>query len=183
MIKLFEQYNEYNQVKEWLDEMKIRNYIINDDLTVDVNDDVDIRGCVLSEIPIQFGRVMGSFYCQNNFLKTLKGSPTYVDGAFNCSNNNLTTLEGCPKYIRRVFNFRENEITSLKGAPNEVQGHFDYYENPLPIDILDFDDVVRYGDIKELIKHQDEYGIWNNDGSLNQARFDIFCKDYASLVK
>lgn len=42
MIKLFEQFNEYSQVKSWLDEMGIEKYTINDDLTVDVDYDVEL---------------------------------------------------------------------------------------------------------------------------------------------
>mgnify|MGYP001619549182 FL=1 len=53
-----------------------------------------------------------------------------------------------------------------------------YYldDNQLP------DEIFEIYDIKDVIKHQDEYGIWNNDGSFNKGRWDIFFKDYESGI-
>ena len=56
-------------IKEWLDLMEIKNYKVNEDLIVDVNDDINIYNKCLTEIPIQFGIVKGDFYCYNNNLK------------------------------------------------------------------------------------------------------------------
>jgi hypothetical protein len=54
------------------------HYKINDDLTVDVDTDVNISCKYLTNIPIQFGIVIGSFECQSNNLTSLKGCPTKV---------------------------------------------------------------------------------------------------------
>jgi hypothetical protein len=74
----------YKETKEWLDEMEIENYIINDDLTVDVNDDVNLVNKNLSYIPIKFGVINGGFYCSKNNLISLVGSPNIVKGNFYC---------------------------------------------------------------------------------------------------
>ena len=197
MIKLFEQYNEYNKVKKWLDKMCIKNYTINDDLTVDVNGQVYLHNKDIGEnggMPIQFGRVNGSFSCSNNNLTSLKGCPEYVGGAFHCSKNKLTTLEYCPKYIGDDFYCSYNKLTSLKGCPEQVEldfdcndnrltslinapmkvnGNFVFGHNPLPKEILDL-----HIDHNFLLENQEEYGIWNNDGSFNLARFNILIEDY-----
>jgi len=72
-------------IREWLEQMGIENYTINDDGTVDVDGDVNISNKNLTEIPIQFGKVNGNFWCNNNELTTLKGVPRIVGGIFSCS--------------------------------------------------------------------------------------------------
>ena len=158
MIKLFEQYNEYSQVKEWLDEMGIENYTINDDLTVDVKGNVRIFHQSLTEIPIQFGVVDGNFYCDYN---------------------NLTSLKGCPRYVTKVYNADHNKINTLKYVPEEIGWSFSIENNPLPKEIYNF---RAFYSISDLLKYQDEYGIWNSDGSFNKARYDIFFKDCKSGI-
>lgn len=199
MIKLFEQYKEYDQVKSWLDEMGILTYTINDDLTVDVDNNLIIRSKGITEIPVQFGKVDGMFDCSGNNLTSLKGSPVKVNWAVDCSNNKLTSLEYSPKYVDGTFtcvyneissligspeyvtgNFvcRDNKLTSLKGAPTEVIGSIIIHSNPLAYEVVDFDDT------RLLIKYQDEYGIWNSDNSFNKGRFYIFKNDYKNgLIK
>lgn len=114
--------NVYNQakIKKWLKKMKIKNYTINPDLTVDVKGDVNISHSHLDFIPIQFGVVSESFYCYNNRLKTLKGTPHEVGEDFYCHNNVLLNLEDGPKKVGRTYHFSDNQVVSLKGMPNEI---------------------------------------------------------------
>ncbi len=222
MIKLFEDFNEYSQVKSWLDKMYITGYTINDDLTVDVDRDVHINQKDLINIPIQFGKVAGTFNCYHNLLTSLKGCPMYVGGAFYCNDNKLTSLEYAPTHIDGNFNCKENELITLKGCPKKIQGAFncshnkltsleyfpgeiageiycgnnslttlkyapkeinDYFgvgNNPLPSKILPWLDNASLKKI--LFKHQEEYGIWNDDGSFNKGRWNIFVKDYNNNI-
>ena len=112
------------QIKNWLDEMGVVNYKIKPDLTVDVEGDVDLSSKDLKEIPIQFGKVSESFYCYNNYLKSLKGSPQKIGGSFSCSNNYLKSLKGAPQKIGGNFSCSNNQIKSLKGAPQKVGESF-----------------------------------------------------------
>jgi hypothetical protein len=128
------------------------------DGTVDVNGDVNLFNHKLSKIPLKFGRVTGSFYCQRNKLTTLEGCPKVVGGSFYCHNNKLTSLLGCPGEVPGSFwcyknklttllgcpgevglNFAcsHNQLTSLEGCPREVGGEFYCYYNPLPQEIMD----------------------------------------------
>ena len=116
---------------EWLEEMNIKNYKINPDGTVDVNGDVDISQKQLTEIPIQFGKISGNFYCYNNNLTTLKGAPIYVGGDFTCSYNKLTSLKGAPEYVGGHFYCYNNNLTSLDGAPKYIEGDFYCNKNKL----------------------------------------------------
>ncbi len=45
------------EVKKILDDLSIKNYIINDDLTVDVNGHVNLRNKNLISIPVKFSKV------------------------------------------------------------------------------------------------------------------------------
>ena len=153
-----------NTIREWLYEMNIINYTINDDLTVDVDDDVDINNKNIIEIPIKFNRINGTFYCIDNNLVSLKGCPSYVKfnfvctdniltslefcptfvgGYFNCSNNKLKTLEYCPTHINESFICSDNKLTSLKGCPTFVDGYFHCYNN--------FDTLTNINDLDSKI--------------------------------
>lgn len=142
--------------------------------------------------------INGGFFCDGNHITSLEYGPETVTGGYHFSNSNLTSLEtlsakiggdvyfnsnklttlkGCPKVINGDFNCAENQLTSLLEAPVEVQGNFYYYKNPLPKSILDLTD-----DIVIFLKNKEEYGIYNNDGSFNTGRFNIFLQDYNSGI-
>ena len=71
-------------VDAWLKEYGVKNYTINEDLSVDVNSDVDLMDKSLIEIPISFGVVSGNFSCKYNNLTSLEGCPVEVGGYFHC---------------------------------------------------------------------------------------------------
>ena len=81
--KLFESVSDsqffktYEETKNWLDDMDIENYTINDDLTIDVDGDgdVNLNNKKLEKIPVKFKSIGGYFDCYNNKLTSLKGSP------------------------------------------------------------------------------------------------------------
>ena len=147
-----ESFKTKEEVQNWLDSMRIKNYTINNDLTVDVKSDVKLTGSGLTNIPVQFGiisgnfncsinklttlegcpkEVKGNFWCNNNNLTTLEGGPKEVKGSFDCTKNNLTSLQGCPKEVGGDFYCNDNKITSLEGCPKEVDGYFDCGNNEL----------------------------------------------------
>ena len=139
-------------IDQWMKEnTKCNNYTINNDGTIDVNDEIDISNIDIIEFPdyIRFGKVKGNFYCVNcksltslkgvpkevgggfycsrcNSLRSLEGAPKEVNGYFNCSYcTSLTSLEGIPKAVGRNFICSHcDSLTSLKGAPEEVGDSF-----------------------------------------------------------
>ena len=66
------------------------SWVINENGEVDVYGSVDMTNMNLTEIPVKFGSVSGSFYCSNNQLTSLEFAPKSVGGNFYCSRNNLT---------------------------------------------------------------------------------------------
>lgn len=105
----------------WLRQYNINNYVINDDLTVDVKGDVYLDSKNLSTIPINFGTIDGSFMCQGNLLTSLKGCPHTVTASFNCNNNKLTSLEHGPKNVTFGYGCANNLLTSLKGCAKKLK--------------------------------------------------------------
>ena len=109
----------------------ISNYVINDDGSIDVDGDVDLNDCELTELPLTFNKVTGIFDCDGNNLTSLEGSPQSVGGHFYCGYNKLTSLEGSPKYVTRTFHCANNNLTDLKGSPKSIGGNFYCRNNPI----------------------------------------------------
>ena len=82
-------------VEDWLKLNKVKNYTINEDLSVDVDGDVNLVGNYLVGIQVNFRNVSGNFSCVYGNLTTLMGCPKKVGGNFYCYNNELLSLEGC----------------------------------------------------------------------------------------
>jgi len=108
-------------VIEVCEKYEIENYIINDDLSIDVDGDVELDSKNLKYLPLKFNYVSGYFTCARNKLKTLKGSPQTVSGSFYCNNNKLKSLEGCPQTVDGNFICIDNKLTDLEHFP-EVNG-------------------------------------------------------------
>ena len=119
------------QIKDWLFSMNIENYVINDDLSVDVDGNVNISYRQLTKIPVKFGSVSGRFSCYSNNLSSLEHCPSFVGGNFSCHNNMLTSLEHCPSFVGGNFYCYHNNLTTLEHCPSFVGGHFDCDHNNL----------------------------------------------------
>lgn len=122
-----------SMIEKWLQNMGVENYIINNDMTIDVRGDVILAGYGLKEFPfyIQFNKVSGVFDCSENQLTSLRGCPYEVGNNFICTFNQLTTLEGAPKKVKGLFYCFHNKLTTLEGAPREINGNFDCSYNDL----------------------------------------------------
>lgn len=136
-------------IEKWLDQLEIKNYTINDDLTVDVKGYVILDKQTFEQFPVKFNKVGGNFSCRDCInltslegaplkvrgsfscrgcinLTSLKSSPQEVGGHFFCSNcNNLTTLEGATQEVGRDFYCSGcTALVSLEGSPRKVSGNF-----------------------------------------------------------
>jgi Leucine-rich repeat (LRR) protein len=119
------------EIENWLNHYGIKNYTINSNLTVDVNDyDVMLYDKGLTHLPVQFNKVVGDFCVNNNQLISLLGSPKIVRGDFSCVNNPLTSLIGGPIDVRDSYFCSRCQLTTLEGAPKELDS-FDCSNNQL----------------------------------------------------
>jgi hypothetical protein len=60
----------------------IIDYIINDDLSINVDGGVYLEKKKLEYLPLKFNYVGVDFICSNNKLESLKGCPQTVGGGF-----------------------------------------------------------------------------------------------------
>jgi len=122
---------EYLNIFKEIEKLGIENYTFNDDLTIDVNGNVDLYDKYLSKIPIKFRNVSGFFDCSYNNLTSLEGCPKTIGDYFDCDNNMLTSLVGGPETVVDYFDCSYNELTSLLGSPKTLGGYFDCSNNNL----------------------------------------------------
>ena len=145
-------FNQKALIEEQLRSWDIFSYRINDDLTVDVDYQVDLDNKEIPYLPFKFGKVDGYFSMQNcrlrslvgcpnevhgdfmvmfNEIETLEGFPELVTGDIDLDNNKLVSLVGAPQFAKGSFTVNENSLKSLKGAPLEVDGEFHCRVNKL----------------------------------------------------
>ena len=107
------------KIREFLKKQDVRKYSFHstDDIipevTVDVEGsikitkkDLDEHGC----IPIPFGKVSGSFICNDCGLTSLSNAPDEVGDIFCCSGNKLESLKGCPGKVGISFECASNAV-------------------------------------------------------------------------
>ena len=88
-------------IGKWLKKMRIQNYTILENLSVNVDGCVYLDNFSLKKIPIQFNIIKEDFWCDNNQLESLEGVPREVGGSFYCYNNQLKSLD----YVPQKFKF------------------------------------------------------------------------------
>ncbi len=115
------------QIKEY----DIKDYSINEDGSIDCNQDVNLSYKHLIEIPILFNKISGKFLIFSNQLSSLKNCPVQIDDYFDCSSNQLKTLEFGPEYVGREYQCYDNKLITLNGCVEEVYGDFDCSDNNL----------------------------------------------------
>lgn len=114
-----------------MDALKVEKYKIKEDLTVDVDGDVDFSVGMLKKIPVKFGKVTGNFNCSYNALNNLTNSPTQIGGIFNCSGNEIYTLIKGPSYVAGGYFCTDNRLENLEGFPMYCEIIFDARRNKL----------------------------------------------------
>jgi hypothetical protein len=127
--KIFESNTEIDKICRKYD---IINYTINNDNSVDVDDDVNLWDKKLESIPLNFNIVNGYFDCGSNQLTSLKGCPVRVGDWFYCNYNRLTSLQHSPQYMENgYFSCGRNKIESLQYCTKLIRGDFYCYNNEL----------------------------------------------------
>lgn len=176
----------------------IKNYTINDDLTIDIDGNVDLSNKGLIYIPLKFNKVNGRFSCDCNSLTSLYGSPKIVNDSFNCSYNNLKTLKYFPEYVVGDIYCSNNNLVTMKHIPINFRNSLYCSDNCL-ISTMFISHKLEHlscsnnefpawfnrlsKDDKQLVlNYQDEYGIWYSDGSLNEKRYEYFRKDLKDKI-
>ena len=65
-----------------------------------IQGNVDLRNLCLTELfDLSDVEIEGYYWCNNNYLTSLRGAPLTVRHSFQCYGNPLTSLEGIPKTV------------------------------------------------------------------------------------
>jgi hypothetical protein len=150
------QFTSEEEIYQWCTDNLIENFTINNDLTVDVNDNVILYQVPMKELPIQFGYVKGDFILGENGLLSLNGVPHTVDGDFICGGNEIQSLDCFPKNIKARIVLLNNDIKSYT-SPLEHANNIIWCTKPIPG--LTYLEIDEYGCYKYNI---DDYLEWNN---------------------
>ena len=172
-MKLFRYQNFIKESKEDIHSIckkyGIENYTINDDGSIDVDDNVNLYDKGLTELPLIFGKVSGYFDYSNNELTSLEGSPNKV-GSFFCSNNELTSLEGISKYISKGIYCEDNKLRDVKGIRDGWRGKFDVEGNP----VYEIFELFPFNVWDEVVELLNEYDVIKEEGVNIQALEQVF---------
>ncbi len=126
----------FQNIFTWDQWLKTHNHEIHEDGEVSIFEDVNLAYLNLKKLPFRFKIVTDSFYCHNNQLIDLDGSPSKVGGSFFCSNNKLTNLIGGPIDVGDRYSCTHNMLTNLAGAPHKIGGDFLCGYNPVSEEAL-----------------------------------------------
>ena len=130
-LKLYESFDEV-EIDAICKEYNIRNYTINPDGSIDVNQIVRIWNKNFYKLPLQFNKVNGVFDCSGNNLKSLEGAPKELNNWFNCASNKLTSFQYSPKIIRNGgFDCENNDIRTFEYFPSYIGDVFFCIGNPI----------------------------------------------------
>jgi len=160
-------------VIEVCEKYAIKNYTINDDLSIDVDSYVYLDNKGLKYLPLKFNYVSGGFDCSNNKLKSLEGGPQTLGSGFDCSNNKLKSLKGGPQIVGGGFiNCSNNKLTDLEYFP-EVSGYINTKFNLINLLVYTFIKDVNSFLIEDFI----DYEIVRNGDTVMLDRLQTFIRD------
>ena len=152
------------KIRAWLDEMDMEDYIINDDLTININ-------------KIDFP-----------WRTEMKQLPDFIN--FNAANSvnlkyrhDLENLRGMPKKVKKDFDCSMNNLISLEGAPEWVGGDFICYDNPGKFKVKDVEAICDVdGEIRTLSPDQETKQRYNKTyrerGPLSQRTSHKYRNEY-----
>jgi hypothetical protein len=188
------------EIIAWCHQYKVCNYTINEDLSLDVNDKVNLLETGLEFLPVQFNQVKGNFAISYNNLTTLKGCPKKVLGHFICQSNQLVSLVGGPEEVTGAYIAIDNQLKNLEGICNQVSSLYlnqnpllkldilpHYIKNCLALDVCDEKELVKIAQVKtletvsitialdkEVPNYLKEYGRFLEAYSVYHIDFDKF---------
>lgn len=168
-------------IENWLKAMKVNNYIINDDLEVEVFNNVNLSSKQLYHIPFQFSKVHGYFHINDNNLVNLKGCPFIVYDEFSANYNKLTSLKNIPTILlstdkkkkkkdnyRKVYMNNNNlKVIDIENVNNDIDS-LHIKNNKL----TSLKNVSNFQNLKELIITNNKI---ENLNELNIDNLKILC--------
>ena len=169
-MRYLQLYENFDNIEEICQKYRIKDYTINQDETVDVDNDVDLESRQLYKLPLKFGKVSGYFVCANNLLSSLDGSPREIGSTgFSCSNNVIKTLVGGPLIVKQIYNCIGNKLTDVVGFPEHYTDNNVYATGNPVSEILN---LVKEYDQAKFIKWLNEYDVIRDGCRIVEMRLE-----------
>jgi hypothetical protein len=95
----------HDQIKRWLDRLGVKDYVIQEDGTVDVNTDVQLPAHTKKgkyKVPVKFGMIRGDFRCGQARLDDLTWLPSHIQQHFDCTMSPTRCLSGIHKVVKFI---------------------------------------------------------------------------------
>ena len=180
------------EVDKTCKEIGLKNYVVNDDMSVSCYSGVSLLNKKYTKLPVTFKEVHGSFNCGYGRLTTLEGCPQRVFGDFCCNSNQLRSLKGCPNKIGGGFYCADNQIQEIDVYPEMPDDEvFDCSRNPirsldgisgnferLDISSTDIRNLPNVNNItfKRLSIHNTSIQSWLRVNAIDQKDYEFLSK-------
>jgi hypothetical protein len=146
-----------DEQRKFLDRYTFGTWSVNSEGLVDVEGSFYCFDRGLEDfLGIRFGKVSVGFWCYDNQLRTLEGSPRKVRESFYCYGNQLKTLKGSPREVGGGFWCYGNPLISLEGAPKVIEGYFRFKNTYFRYNLQSFlneIDRIKPDEISLLLTH------------------------------
>ena len=142
--------------------LKDGDYTINNDMSVDVYQSIQIEREELEDnkIPFKFNKVDGDFRISDTGLDSLENSPEEVTGTYMITFSNIETLEGSPRIVGKNFNVDFNKkLINLDGSPDKVGEDYKFYSS------------WNVADISGISKEIGRHVIYSKENTTDKIKF------------
>lgn len=151
------------EIAGWLLKNEIRKFKILDDLSVDVEQHVNIYNSDIEFLPVQFNEIHGDFLITSS-LFTLFGCPDYVSRNFVMSSNKIQSLVGGPTKVLKNYDCSRGDLKSLNGLASQINGNLDFSRNNVTdIEVLLEADIRGKIECRGNVYLEKMYRICNSD--------------------
>lgn len=152
-------YLKERSITKFLEENRVLRYTINDDLSVDVDGDVDISNNPISyyhndksynTIPCKFNNISGYFDCSHNQLSSFENFPNSVGSDLRADHNSFTSLDGFKTSVGDRLDITHNLIESVTNLNGMNLDNVDLSSNPIKhissevINMSNFEDISTF---------------------------------------
>ena len=157
---------------------------VDGDLNISSNKLESLKGCTKE--------VGGNFICNGNYLRSLEYGPTHVGKDYRFVKNEVNSFKFLPNIINGNLNCRTNYISSWEFLPKKINildCSENYFTNLIGLEKSNIKKILNLGlnfdlpkeirpflmdpdSAKYIIEWQNDYIIWNKNGSLNIDNFN-----------
>ena len=113
-----------NSIKKILEDFGVTKYVILEDNSVIINQNIDWSNRELKELPFIISEMNGNLDLSNNHFNILKNFPRKINGTIDLSHNKIFELNGFPIEVTKDVLLNNNNLISIKGISKNIGGSY-----------------------------------------------------------